>query len=154
LPILEEAPKDTPVSSLKPDAVLGVGEVVREDRPKSKGNKFTLRIPIKASRSVEINVSDVDIIVLLYDEIGKGRCIKTDADVSYRFADPPVNWATDHQETVEVTYDRNLAGTQRKFYGYLVRLYHKGELQDVRAEPALLAGKFPAPEQFTLNKAP
>ena len=39
---------------------------------------------------------------------------------------------------------------RREYYGYIVRVYYRGELQDSKAEPAGLSKKFPAP--FTLSE--
>jgi len=150
-------PGNDAVSSLKPEALLGVGVVEREDDLDQVGKKLTLRIQLKARLGAHVNVSDVDISVLLYDEQTGGAVARTDADVSYRFADPPVNWANGSDETIEVLYDRTNtppAKGKRKFFGYIVRIYHKGELQDVRAEPGLLAVKFPALQQISTDSNP
>ena len=150
-------PANDAVSGLNPEALLGVGVVEREDDLDQVGKKLTLRVQLKARTGAHINVSDVDISVLLYDEQTGGTVARTDADVSYRFADPPVNWANGSDETIEVAYDRTNtppAKGKRKFFGYIVRIYHKGELQDVRAEPGLLAVKFPALQQISTDANP
>jgi hypothetical protein len=147
---------DEAVSSLNTQAALGVGAVERDDLLDAHGLKLTLRIQIKARSSARVSPGDVDISVLLFDEIGEGRVVKTDADVSYKFADPPVNWSGGGDETIEVAYDRTgslSAKTRRRFFGYIVRVYHHGELQDARAEPGLLAVKYPAPDRFTPEAA-
>ncbi len=144
-------PHDEAVSSLNASASLGVGAVERDDVLDAHGLKLTLRFQIKARSSAKVSPGDVDISVLLFDEVGEGRVVKTDADVSYKFADPPVNWAGGGDETIEVSYDRTAslsAKTRRRFFGYIVRVYHHGELQDTRAEPGLLGLKYPAPERF------
>ena len=153
-PVKPPAPRDESVSSLKPEALLGIGLVEREDDLDQVGKRLTLRIQLKAQAGAHVNVSDVDISVLLYDEQSGGTVVRTDADVSYRFADPPVNWAGGTDETIEVSYDRTNtppAKGKRKFFGYIVRIYHHGELQDVRAEPGLLALTFPAPDRITAD---
>jgi hypothetical protein len=141
-----------PVSKLRPDALLGVGEVVRADKPESGGLRFALRVPVKAKRGEKISVADVDIHVLLYDMVDGKTIVQTAADVSYRFASSPVDWASGEPETLEVEYSqqpplaRGPKTEVREYHGYIVRVYYKGALQDVRAEPETLNAKFPAPQ--------
>jgi len=150
-------PRDEIVSTLNPKAILGLGAIEREDALDAHGLKLTLRIQIKAQAATRVSAGDVDISVLLFDEVGEGRVVKTEADVSYKFADPPVNWSGGSDETIEVSYDRTSAPSsksKRRFFGYIVRIYHRGDLQDVRAEPGLLGLKYPAPERFTAEQPP
>lgn len=154
-----EMAKEGPISSYKPNAILGIGEVTRVERPESGGLRFALRVPIKGKRTEKISVGDVDIQVFFYDQVDGKSIVQTDADLSYRFASSPVDWAGSDPEILEVEYSRqpvigkNSRPEQREFYGYVVGLYHKGELQDVKAEPSALKAKFPTPEKLdTANK--
>jgi hypothetical protein len=83
---------DGPISRIKPDANLGLGEVTRVDKPESGGTRFALRIPIKIARGEKINVADVDIQVFFYDEVDGKTIVQTDADLSYRWASLPIDW--------------------------------------------------------------
>lgn len=149
--------KDGPVSRLKADAVLGVGEITRQERPESGGTRFAMRVPIRAKRGEKVGVSDVDIHVLFYDLIDGKTPVQTSADVSYRFASAPVDWAAGDPETLEVEYSQQppLAKgpktEKREYHGYVVRVYYKGLLQDLRAEPETLNAKFPAPQKLETN---
>ena len=148
---------ETPLSKIKADAKLGVGEISRQDKPESGGVRFALRVPIKAKRGEKVGVSDVDIHVLFYDMIEGKTPVQTSADVSYRFASAPIDWATQEPEVLEVEYSQQppLAKgpktERREYYGYVVRVYYKGELQDLRAEPEALNAKFPAPQMLEAN---
>jgi hypothetical protein len=150
-----DAAKEGPVSKLKPNAMLGIGEVARAD--KQDAGHFVLRVPIRAKRGEKISVTDVDIQVFFYDQVDNKSVVQTDADLSYRFASSPIDWTSTDPETLEVEYSRQppLATgrktEQRDFFGYTIRLYFKGELQDTRAEPESLNAKFPAP--LTLDPA-
>jgi hypothetical protein len=143
-----------PLSRLKPDATLGLGEVTRVDKPESGGTRFALRIPIKTARGQKINVADVDIQVFFYDEVDGKTIVQTDADLSYRWASLPIDWTAGEPETLEVEYSRQppLARgpktERRDFFGYIIRLYHQGEVQDARAEPESLNAKFPVPQSL------
>jgi hypothetical protein len=52
---------------------------------------------------------------------------------------------------LEVEYEQPKADVpegareNRKYFGYIVRLYYKDDLQDSRADPARLGAQFPAP---------
>lgn len=144
---------DGPVSPLRANATLGVGEIVREERPDPAALlKFALQIPLKVQRGARVDVRDVDIHVLFYDQLDPKTVVQTGADVSYKFTTPPVDWAKGEPETLEVQYDqpaplgKGPKHEERKYYGYVVRLYYKDELQDTRAEPESLNARFPAPQ--------
>lgn len=145
---------EPPLSSLKEDAILGIGDIVQQDKPESGGTRFALRVPIRAKRGEKISVSDVDIHVLFYDMIDGKTPVQTSADVSYRFASAPIDWATSDPEVLEVEYSQQppLAKgpktERRDYYGYVVRVYYQGQLQDLRAEPEALNAKFPAPQSL------
>jgi len=152
-----QAQDNGPVSSLRDDALLGLGSIAREERPDSAALlKFALRVPIKAKGGVKINVQDVDIHVLFYDQLDPKTVVETSADVSYRFASTPIDWANGEAETLEVEYNQPIPlakgpkHEERKYYGYIARVYYKDELQDTHAEPETLNAKFPAPQ--TLDK--
>lgn len=151
--------KEGPVSRLKADAALGVGDIVREERPESGGTRFALRVPLKAKRGEKVGVSDVDIHVLFYDLVDGKTPVQTSADVSYRWASSPIDWSTADPETLEVEYSQQppLAtgpkSEKREYHGYVVRVYYKGQLQDLRASPETLNAKFPAPQTLESNSS-
>jgi hypothetical protein len=157
-----EYAKDGPISKHRPDATLGIGEVTKTARGGSGGGgtHFILRVPIRAKRGEKIAVGDVDIQVFFYDKVDGKSVVQTDADLSYRFASTPIDWAGVDPETLEVEYSRQPPlGTggrteKREFYGYVVRLYHKGELQDLRSEPESLKDEFPAPATLDASTPP
>jgi hypothetical protein len=156
-----ELAKEGPLSKHRADATLGIGEVTKSDRGSSGGvTRFVLRVPIRAKRSEKIAVGDVDIQVFFYDQVDGKSIVETDADLSYRFASSPIDWASADPETLEVEYSRQppLARTgrteKREFYGYIVRLYHKGQLQDLQAQPESLLKEFPAPDTLDASTPP
>ncbi len=143
---------ETPVSRTNAAAVLGLGEIglVEANDPASE-KKFSLRVPLKARARAKINVRDVVIHVLFYDRVGGKEVVETNANVNSRWASTPPDWAERDTEVLEVEYaqpradPRDAGREDRKYFGYNVRLYYKGELQDSRAEPTSLAAQFPAP---------
>jgi len=155
-----EVSKEGALSKIKPDATLGIGEITKLDRGSGGGlTRFILRVPIRAKRSEKISVGDVDIQVFFYDQVDGKSIVQTDADLSYRFASSPIDWAGIDPETLEVEYSRQppigrATGKpeKREYFGYVVRLYHKGQLQDLRSLPESLKDEFPAPP--TLDASP
>jgi len=147
-----EFSKDGPVSKLRPDALLGLGEITKVPRGGAgAGTRFFLRMQIRAKRTEKIAVSDVDIQVSFYDQIDGKTVVQTDADTSYRFASLPIDWSGLDPEILEVEYSSQppIGGTarteKREFFGYVAQLYYKGELQDVRSLPESLKDQFPVP---------
>jgi hypothetical protein len=149
-----EFAKEGSPSKTRPDAVLGIGEITKTVRGSGAGTSFLLRVPIRAKRTEKITVGDVDIQVFFYDKVDDKSVVQTDADLSYRFASSPIDWAGSDPETLEVEYSRQppigrpVRQEKREFHGYVVRLYHKGELQDLRSQPESLKDEFPAPPKL------
>ena len=118
------------------------------------GKRFTLTIPIYAKDGAVSNPrKDVVTHVRFYDMIHNKEIVPTTANVSYRFASPPADWSEGGLENLEVDYELaqtgrdDPAGENRRYYGYIVRVFYKGALQASFAEPANLAQKFPANEK-------
>jgi hypothetical protein len=60
----------------------------------------------------------------------------------------PVDWKDDGLEILEVKYEvprTGPGGEDLQFYGYMVNIYHRGQLQESRSDPADLQERFPPP---------
>jgi hypothetical protein len=145
------APKE---ENIQPGSVLGIEEIkLIEESDSNADKKLAIDIPIRARPSVRIDVREVVIQVYFYDTINDQSVVQTNATVSSRWITPPVDWTTDNVETLEVQYlqprpaDRKEARFtgNRKYYGYIVRVYYKSELQDMRSDPVKLLKDFPPP---------
>ena len=85
---------------------------------------------------MKINVADVDILVLFYDQLDAKTIVQTASDVSYHFTSSPIDWADGEPEMLEVEYKQaaplaaDIKKGPLKYHGYIVRVYYKGELQD------------------------
>jgi hypothetical protein len=133
---------------------MGLGKAGMIDDPDpAAAKKFLLNVPIRARASGSIAVQEMKIFVLFYDRLNGKDIMRTSANVTNRWASPPADWRDGDTETLEVTYELPLQaarGDRREYYGYIVRLYYHGELQDTQAEPASLNQKYPAP--YTLSE--
>lgn len=133
---------------------MGLGKAEKTDDPDpAAAKKFLLNVPIRARSSGSIAVQEMKIFVLFYDRVNGKDITRTNANVSNRWATPPADWREGDTEALEVSYELPLQtarGDRREYYGYIVRLYYRGELQDTQAEPASLNQKYPAP--YTLSE--
>lgn len=131
-------------------ALLGLGKIVSEDLYDADSlKKFLLRIPIKARPRAKIEVRDLVIHVLFYDKVDGRNVVQTSANVNSKWATSPADWADSDTEELAVEYqlprpERTKRET-REFFGYLVRVYYKQQLQAATAEPARLSEQYPAP---------
>jgi hypothetical protein len=133
----------------QPGSVLALVDIVKADSA-NPDKKFTLKIPLKARPDTRIETHEVAIQVFFYDSVEDGSVVQTNANVTSRWSTLPVDWNNNDIEILEVEYSALIPKSKtppetRKFYGYIVRVYYKGELQDMRAEPVKLLKQYPPP---------
>ena len=135
---------------------------------------LTLEIGIKKQPGTVIDHNKVKILVFLYDVVNDKDIKLTDADVSNEWLTSKHDWSDTNPEVLLVRYVRAKTGGalsesslseaaakvkpgqkgrgskgsadigQRKYLGYIVRVYYGDDLQAVQAEPARLLQQFPA----------
>jgi len=137
---------------LQPGSRLGVVDTrLRDGSPGTK----VLRVAIKSRPGTTVDTRQMKLHVFFYEQDESGEIQLTDSQVVSQWISPPVNWADNEPELLDVTYilpDSTLPGSAassgspgRKFVGYIVGVYYDGELQDTQADPGTLARKFPLP---------
>jgi hypothetical protein len=134
---------------------------------------LALRIGIKKQPGATIDRTKVKILVEFYDTVGDKDVKLTDADVNYEWLTPKHDWTETNPEVLSVRYVRaKTAGVspesslseaaatvrpgqkarskssaadsgQRKYLGYIIRVYYDDDLQAVQAEPSRLLQLFP-----------
>jgi tetratricopeptide (TPR) repeat protein len=134
---------------------------------------LALEIGIKKQTGAVIDHDKVKIMVFLYDIVNDKDIKLTDADVSNEWLTPNHDWSGTNPEVLLVHYVRAKTGGassesslseaaaklrpgqkgrtskgsagvgQRKYLGYIVRVYYDDQLQAVQAEPARLLQQFP-----------
>jgi hypothetical protein len=134
---------------------------------------MAFQIGIKKQPGANIDHTKVKIKVEFYDTVGDKDVKLTDADVNYDWLTPKHDWSDANPEVLAVKYVRpKTAGasseaslseaaaaikpgrktrskgsaadsTQRKYLGYIIRVYYDDELQAVQAEPSRLLQLFP-----------
>jgi len=135
---------------------------------------LTLEIGIKKQPGAVIDHNKVKILVFLYDVVNDKDIKLTDADVSNEWLTSKHDWSDTNPEVLLVRYVRPKTGGalsesslseaaakvrpgqkgrsskgsadigQRKYLGYIVRVYYGDDLQAVQAEPSRLLQQFPA----------
>ena len=141
--------------------------------PDAEAN-LALEIGIKKQPGSVIDHNKVKILVFLYDIVNDKDIKLTDADVSNEWLTSKHDWSDTNPEVLLVRYMRAKTGgalsesslseaaakikpgqksrgskgsaeiTQRKYLGYIVRVYYGDDLQAVQAEPSRLLQQFPS----------
>ena len=156
-------PPDTSVliEGIAPGALVGLGKIRTEDQEEPGSlKKFTLHIPVRARPRAKIEVHDLVIHVMFYDKVDGKNVVQTSANVGSKWMTTPVDWADTDTEELAVEYQlpRPEPGRARRetreYFGYLVRVYYKQQLQASTAEPERLAQQYPAPAILPKNNEP
>ena len=139
-------------TGLQPGSSLGIVDARLRDG--TAGTKV-LRVAIKARPGTTVDTRQMKLHVFFYEQDETGDVQLTESKVVSQWISPPVNWADNEPELLDVTYvlpDSTLPGSAasngspgRTFVGYIVGIYYNSELQDTRADPGNLAKKFPLP---------
>lgn len=145
-------PKDA--SGFQPSATLAITDIAREEvADPAAQTHFNLKIPVKSRPGRKVDVHEVVLQVFFYDLLDDRSVVQTAASVNSQWITPPTDWAEDNLEILEVEYnlpkndgrDPTRPVENRKFFGYVVRIYYKKDLQDMRAEPMKLLQQNPPP---------
>jgi tetratricopeptide (TPR) repeat protein len=123
-------------------ATLGIVDVRLRDG--NRGMK-SLNVAVKALPNVEITGEKVKILVYFYERTDEGDVILTESKIVSQWKSPPIDWAEDEPELLEVQYAMPDGDAGRDYVGYIVGLYYDGALQDFRSEPGKLVKDFPLP---------
>jgi tetratricopeptide (TPR) repeat protein len=140
------------IDGIAAGATLGLLQVTTEEQQDANSAKhFTLHIPIKSRPKAHIDVKDLVLHILFYDIVDGQNVVQTSANVNFRWATPPADWVDSDTEELTVEYQlpkpeaRAAKKENRKYFGYIVRIYYKQQLQVATAEPERLAQQYPAP---------
>jgi tetratricopeptide (TPR) repeat protein len=154
--------------------IMGISEVKTTQTPDPEAEtNLTLQISIKKQPNTTIDYTKVRVLVYPYDIVDDKDIKLTDADVNFEWLTPKHDWSEANPEVLQVHYVRaktsglsdsslseaaakvrpgqkgrgsknSTAIGQRKYLGYIVRVYYGDDLQAVQAEPARLLQQFPA----------
>jgi len=140
-------------TGLQPGSALGVVDLKVKDGGTASAPVKDLRLAVKARPGETIDARDVRINVTFYETFND-EIVPTMSRVQSMWFTTPVDWKGQGVEILEVKYELPRVGPDGgpppQFYGYVVNIYHRGQLQETRAEPADLQDLFPPP----LNEVP
>ena len=139
---------------LRDDAGIPIGSVfgILEARlTDGDAGVKSLRVATKASPSEKVDAADFKVVVYFYEQRDDGSIVETDSNVMSEWMSPPINWAAGEPELLALQYPMPIGeNSDVQYYGYVIGIYFKGDLQDSRAEPVALLEQFP----LTLTATP
>lgn len=113
-----------------------------------------LRIGVTAKPNTP-NGHTIDIRISFFDLATANKFVPTNARTTYRWITQSRNWAEPTTKYLVATYVRpkETATTKsnRKYGGYIARVYFDGQFQDEKAAPAILLKTFPTDTQSILS---
>ena len=131
---------------LQPGSTLGVVDLQVKENAES--GTMDLRLAVKARPGETIDGRDVRINVTFY-EMMDGEVVPTTSRVQSMWFTTPVDWKEEGIEILEVKYEVPRVGADGgpppQYYGYMVNIYHRGQLQETRADPVDLQELYPPP---------
>ncbi len=135
------------------------GKVTARELPQSTPAKrlFVLSVPIQKLADVDLQVKDVSVQVLFYDQVSGRFLERTNASRSWKWISAPVDWRNEAVETLEIEYRQgpNHSRTEeRRYFGYVASIYFKDKLLDTRADPPRLGQQYPPSRILGRDPAP
>lgn len=128
---------------MKAPPILRLGRVsAARDQTVTQGEKVVLSVTVEADPVARPNPNEMAMAVYFYDLVDGDTPEASTADTAQEFPSPPYDWRDGGRETIEVTYhqpefteeqQRELG--ERAYYGYIIELYYRDELQDTAAFP-------------------
>jgi hypothetical protein len=133
---------------LQPGSSLGIISLAVTDNDESGALVKELRLAVKARPGEDINARDVKINLTFFVNLEGEITPDTTSRVQSMWFTTPVDWQDDGIEILEVKYEvprTGPGGELPEYYGYMVNIYHRGQLQETRSDPAALQEMFPPP---------
>jgi hypothetical protein len=133
---------------LQPGSSLGVINLTVSDMKDGKVPVKDMRLAVKSRPGEPIDAQDVRINVTFFVNLEGEITPDTTSRVQSMWFTTPVDWKDDGIEILEVKYEVPRSGPGGElpvYYGYMVNIYHRGQLQETRSEPANLQELFPPP---------
>jgi tetratricopeptide (TPR) repeat protein len=123
---------------------IGIASVVTRpdpipDNPAELEVDFEIKI---GKEGLRVEARKLKVQLFFYDRIGADRL--SPAKIDAQFLNPAPDWSTG-SEVLRAKYISGLdnLGEQRRYYGYLIRVFYDGELQDQQARPSAILRLFP-----------
>jgi tetratricopeptide (TPR) repeat protein len=125
---------------------LRITELTKTPYPQdtSVDERYEVRFQVRAQTGEKfVAVEEVQIEVRFYDRLDTGEVVETNAETTREFRLPSV-WESFDRKPFTAQYraakglrkkETEETGKKRRSYGYIVRVYYRGKLQDERSDP-------------------
>jgi hypothetical protein len=146
--------EDPSIPEVEAGKFLKIGKIrVTQSPLDQSGEKVSLTIPVVGQAGESLRAGKMDLRVYFYDLINQATPGPTTASISYEFPTDPYDWKQNRTEEVEVFYHQPVFTVEQKqklgervYFGYVVELFYKNQLQDsVFSSEELRRIRFPAP---------
>lgn len=123
--------------------ILQLGRVnASPDLTVSQGERVVLSVVIDADPMTRPNPAEMSMAVYFYDLVDGEKSEASTADTSQHFISQPYDWQSGGKESIEVIYhqpefteEQKRELGERQYYGYIIELYYRDQLQDSAAFP-------------------
>ncbi|MDD5260671.1 MAG: hypothetical protein PHD76_02380 [Methylacidiphilales bacterium] len=97
----------------------------------------------RSNKTLKVDPGKLKIQLFFYNRVGDNKLVP--AKIEARFLSNPPDWSSGDTEILRARYFPMPKGGAEKsfYYGYLIRVYYDGELQDEQADPLGLLRLFP-----------
>lgn len=137
----------TEAPPMRPMTVLYVNQALAKEHPEvTTGEQVTIRLALKAREGVPIDVGNVYLDARFFDVTSGGNIEASPTNpVRWEWMTQPADWKGQSEEVLDLVYyqagETDLDGAavlNRRYYGFLVKLYYRDVLQDLYSEPRTL----------------
>lgn len=142
---LEEETRTRQASPDTSRSILTISKV-ETNPPVIPDNPTEIKARFSIARKPDAKVSSINkvrIQLYFYERTSDNKLVP--AQITARFHSNPPDWNDDDPvEVLAADYIRStIEGGERRYYGYLLRVFYNDQLQDERAEPTRLLSLFP-----------
>ena len=145
-------------------AILKLGKITPLHDPavrSGQGERVVLSVTVQADPNARPSPSEMSMLVYFYDLVDGEKKEASTADTSQNFVSAPYDWLTGGTETIDVIYHQPVFSEEQKrelgeraYYGYIIELYYREELQDSAAFPPDLKSLDPKTLPSPLSEQP
>lgn len=130
---------------LRPGSDMGIASLTLSDSNHGETKDLQVVVKPRPGTPIDLRPGAVRIDVIFYEEVD-GEIEPSHRNVEAVWPTAPVDWKEGAVETLQVTYSAPMSEDGRRparFYGYMVNVYYRGQLQETRADPVRLEEMFP-----------
>ncbi|MCB1063388.1 MAG: hypothetical protein KDN20_10765 [Verrucomicrobiae bacterium] len=143
-------------------SILRLGRVTAaHDETIKEGERVVLSVTVQADPNARPSASEMSMLVYFYDLVDNEKTEASTADTSQNFISQPYDWLSNGEEAIEVIYHQPKFSEEQKrelgersYYGYIIELYYRDELQDTAAFPPELRNLDPNAPPSPLSETP